>query len=200
MTFDALHTTAAAARAVLTRGGHYIAIVKGNRPVLLDEVAALPWRQVPTGDRLREHAHGRSEIRTLKAACPRGSAFPGAVQALRITRKRSNAEDQGYSSETVYALTDLHPHQADAAELAAHARGHWSAENKNHHVRDVSFREDACKVAAGSAPHALASLNNLLKGVFAHAGYANTDHARREHTNPYRAYDLLFGQHRRSTT
>jgi hypothetical protein len=37
-------------------------------PRLLDRCAALPWHRVPVLDRTRDRAHGRLELRTLKAA------------------------------------------------------------------------------------------------------------------------------------
>jgi predicted transposase YbfD/YdcC len=46
-------------------------------------------------------------------------------------------------------------------------RGHWSAiENGIHHRRDVSFGEDACRIAQRSAAHALATLRNLAIGLY----------------------------------
>src|SRR5207245_8046860 len=69
---------------------YYIAVVKQNQPLLHAQVRALPWRQVPAGSVTRERGHGRAETRTLKAAHVSGLEFPGARQAIKITRWRQD--------------------------------------------------------------------------------------------------------------
>lgn len=67
VTADALHTVAAHATYLLRRGAHYLIYVKGNRPTLLDQLAALPWDQVPLAHAQGPtHAHGREERRSVK--------------------------------------------------------------------------------------------------------------------------------------
>ena len=48
---------------------------------------ALPWHRVPVGDRTRDQAHLRVEVRTLKAVTVNHFGFPHASQLLQITRK-----------------------------------------------------------------------------------------------------------------
>jgi hypothetical protein len=85
--------------------------------------------------------------------------WPGAAQACRITRLRRTPE--GDSIETVYALTSIPRERGGSADyLLDLCRAHWSIENRLHLVRDVSMREDACKVRTGDAPQGLAALRN----------------------------------------
>jgi hypothetical protein len=87
VTFDALHTVRAKLNwLVKDKNAHYIAIVKRNQPLLHAQVRTLPWRQVPAGGCTRERGHGRAETRTLKAAHVSRLEFPGARQAIKITR------------------------------------------------------------------------------------------------------------------
>src|SRR5689334_21470182 len=73
VTTDALHTVRANLDWLVTgKEAHYIAVVKHNQPLLHDQVAALPWRQVPAGSVTRGTGHGRAETRTLKAAHVKG--------------------------------------------------------------------------------------------------------------------------------
>ncbi len=86
-----------------------------------------------------------------------GIEFPHAVQALQITRKTRPATARSgqrgrWRTETIYAITDLGPHQARPHELAAWIRGHWQIENGLHWVRDVTFAEDLSTVRTGAAP------------------------------------------------
>jgi hypothetical protein len=49
----------------------------------------------------------------------RRAALPHARQVLRIQRRRRLYGAKKWSSQTVYAITDLPAEQADAAEIAA---------------------------------------------------------------------------------
>ena len=72
----------------------------------------------------------------------------------------------------MYAVTNLHAAQASPARLADWIRGHWGIEAL-HHIRDVTFAEDASQVRAGTAPRAMASLRNLAIGALRLTGHAN---------------------------
>lgn len=65
--------------------------------------------------------------------------------------------------ETVYAVTSLDAHQTDPAYLASAIRGHRTVEAQ-HHMRDVTFAEDASTVHTGTAPRAMATFRNLAVG------------------------------------
>ena len=74
---DALHTQTAHANEIAARGAHLLIPVKGNRPNLHTQLKTLPWTQIPIGNQTRDHGHGRSETRTVKAITlhtPAGSA------------------------------------------------------------------------------------------------------------------------------
>jgi len=72
-----------------------------------------------------------------------GLGFPHAKQALRIERKRRRLGTRTWSTETVYAITDLDAGAAQPATLAHFPRQHWQIENSLHYVRDVTLGEDA---------------------------------------------------------
>lgn len=116
-------------------------------------------------DHTRSTAHGRDEIRRLKAVTVPRLPLPYAGQALQIVRRRRSVSTGKVSLERVCAVSSLTAHQATAAELAERVRGHCAIENREHHVRDVTFGEDASRVRTGSAPRAMASLRNLAIGA-----------------------------------
>jgi predicted transposase YbfD/YdcC len=182
VTFDALLTQTDHAKFLVEeKGAHYIAVLKGNHPTLHTLVKDLPWREVPLMDRTRTAAHGRDEIRRLKAVTVPRLPFPYAGQALQIVRRRRTVRTGKVSLERVYAVTSLTAHQATAADLAERVRGHWAIENREHHVRDVTFGEDASRVRTGSAPRAMASLRNLALGALRLAGQNNIAEGLRHH-------------------
>jgi predicted transposase YbfD/YdcC len=126
---------------------------------------------VPELDRTRDRAHCRVEIRTLKAVSVRGfGGFPHVAQVLQVTRKVRDLRARSWRPTIVYALTSLGFQQASPARLADYLRGHWSIENGLHHIRDVTFAEDASQVRTGSAPQAMAALRNLVIGMLCRAG------------------------------
>jgi predicted transposase YbfD/YdcC len=177
ITADALHTQVEHARWLVDQGAHYLALVKGNQPTLLRQLKKLPWREVPLADHTISRGHGRAEIRRLKAATVAGAGrlrFPHAVQAIQIKRRRRNLSTGKVQLATVYAVTSLTGEQADPARLAGLARGHWGAIEAVHHVRDVIFAEDACRIRTGSAPRVMASLRNLVIGLIRLFGWQNT--------------------------
>jgi hypothetical protein len=67
-----------------------------------------------------------------------------------------------------------------SAQLAAWIRGHWQIEAL-HHLRDVSYGEDASQIRAGSGPQAMATLRNLAIGILKTAGHTSIAAACRHH-------------------
>ena len=201
VTADALHTQRGNVEDLHQRGAHWVLTVRGNQPRLRRQLAALPWRQVQTGHRSVATAHGRREIRTLKVVTIAvGIEFPHARQAIQLTRKtrpvcaRTGRRGR-WRTETVYAITDLGPHQARPDELAAWIRGHWQIENALHWVRDVTFAEDLSQVRTGAAPQVMASLRNLAISMHRLAGATNIAAALRHHardaTRPLRLLKII---------
>jgi predicted transposase YbfD/YdcC len=133
VTADALQTHGDAAAFLIERQqAHYLFIVKANQPLLHDRCARLPWHRVPVLDRTRDQAHGRVELRTLKAVTVNGFGFPHAAQVIEVTRKVRYLRSRRWQNVTVYAIASLTHAQASPAGLADLLRGHWAIENGLH--------------------------------------------------------------------
>ena len=79
-----------------------------------------------------------------------------------IRRDREELKKPGSAStETVYGITSVPQQQADAKQLLAWSRGHWSVE-MNHHIRDRTMGEDACLTRASNGPGNRAMCDNLV--------------------------------------
>jgi predicted transposase YbfD/YdcC len=155
-------------------------LVKRNQPSLHDQLAALPWRDVPVAYDRRERGHGRTERRTLKVtAVARGLAFPHAARAIQITRRRKVKGK--WSREICYAVTSLGVTQASPSQLAAIIRGHWGIEDRLHWVRDLDFDEDRSQIRTGNGPQIMAALRNLVVTILRLAGARNIAAALRYH-------------------
>lgn len=198
ITVDALHTHAGTAAAVLAAGGHYVMTVKGNQPKLratvIDALAGTGTADPGTTHRHTTRAHGRTEQRVLRAAPATGVVFPGAAQVMRIVRYRGDLTGQRLTKEIVHAITSLPPGRANPAVLAALVRGHWAIENAVHHVRDVTFAEDACRSRTGNAAQNLAALRNAVITAIRATGTTSIAAARRwAATSTNNAIKLLTG-------
>ncbi|MHA4817159.1 ISAs1 family transposase [Streptomyces aculeolatus] len=195
VTFDALHSVKANVTwLVETKNAHYIAMVKRNQATACQQLAGLPWHEMAIQHTASSTGHGRRESRSLKTCSIAdqlgGIAFPHAPLALRVHRRRRQAGGRE-SRETVYAVTNLDAHEVTPAELAAAVRGHWTVEAL-HHVRDVTYFEDASTVHTGTAPRAMATFRNLtvaLLKILGAANIAKTTRAIRD--QPERALPLL---------
>jgi predicted transposase YbfD/YdcC len=133
--------------------------------------------------------HGRLEVRMLWALADpalngyAGSAgavgvpWPSLAQVCRVERRRIVLTAGGViadeSREVSYAITSRAAARADARLLARVLRGHWGIENKAHHVRDVTFGEDACQIRTGAAPQVRAACLNVVIALLRRAGAAN---------------------------
>jgi hypothetical protein len=98
---------------------------------------------------------------------------------MRITRRRATGDDpSGGSKQTIYAITDLTPEQAGPAELGQIVRDHWAVEAL-HHIRDVTYTEDASRVRTRSTPRVMAALRNLAISQLKLLGWDNIAEANR---------------------
>ncbi|WP_380162659.1 ISAs1 family transposase [Kineococcus sp. R86509] len=199
VTADALHAQRAHATYLHTqRGGDYFLTVKGNQPSLHTALSGLPFTASPVQASSSDRDHGRTEERHVKALeLPEhlgDLGFAGAAQAVRIVRRRTDHATARTSVEVVYAITSLTSEQAGVHDLTEVARSHWQVENRLHHVRDVTFAEDACRVRTGAGPRVLASIRNLVLGVLRLGGEVNIAAARaRLGRRPDRPILLLQG-------
>ncbi|MGW1779425.1 hypothetical protein ACWCQQ_09820 [Streptomyces sp. NPDC002143] len=142
---------------------------------------ALPWREVPLLDKPGPPRTAATRSAGSSAAVT-GIAFPHAVQAVQIVRRRRIVTTGKVTLDRVYGVTDLTAEQADATEIARRVRDHWGIENKIHHVRDTTYAEDASRVRAGTAPRAMASLRNLAIGALRLTAQTNVAAGLRHHT------------------
>ncbi|WP_435060215.1 ISAs1 family transposase [Streptomyces sp. bgisy060] len=177
---------------VETKNAHYIAMIKRNQPTAHRQLAALPWPDIAVQHTASSAGHGRRESRSIKTCGIAdelgGIAFPHGRLALRVHRRRKQTGERE-SHETIYAVTSLDAHQTTPAELAAAVRGHWAVEAL-HHVRDVTYAEDASTLH--TAPRAMATFRNLAIDLLKTLGAVNiakTTRAIRD--QPERALPLL---------
>jgi hypothetical protein len=63
--------------------------------------------------------------------------------------------------ERVSRISSLSRAAASPAQRLALNRGHGGIENRRHHVRDMAYDEDRCRVRTGKRPRVLACFRNF---------------------------------------
>ncbi len=120
-----------------------------------------------------DKGHGRRERRTLKATTALNAYldWPGVGQVGQV---ESVVERDGrVSHETRYFITSVSRRRAGAGWMLRWTRGHWTVENRVHHVRDVTFGEDASRIRKGSGPEVMAVFRNAAIGFLRGTGVTN---------------------------
>ena len=203
-TADALHTQRHLAQQILDQHGHYLMVVKDNQPELYHAIALLfdqpPWLKQEQSTEYQVYpssnkGHGRREKRRLESS-PALCAYlnwPGVGQVMRRRCERRIEKTRQINRKLRYGITSLRPQEAGAEQLELLWRRHWTIENRDHYVRDVTMGEDACQVHIGHAAHALAALRNALISLFRWKGWTNIAAAIRHYAASVRRSLELIG-------
>jgi hypothetical protein len=101
---------------------------------------------------------------------PEQAGLTGCWQFIGVWRDRQKLRGGKVVEEsTEYSLftCSLVEEEASAGQLAQYIRGHWGAcESGAHYRRDVSLGEDASQISGRNAAQAMATLRNLVLGLF----------------------------------
>jgi predicted transposase YbfD/YdcC len=180
VTMDALLTQRKIAQQILSQGGDYLMVVKGNQHQLCQAIDLLfqaPPLCKGEDERLKysrsQKAHGRLETRTLETSALLNDyvGWPGAQQVLRRTYRAVDLHTGAVCQRITYGITSLSRQRAGPKQLEALWRGHWTIENCDHYVRDETFGEDRCQLHTGNAPQAMAALRNGVMNTLRYLGW-----------------------------
>ena len=142
-----------------------------------------------------DKGHGRIETRRIRVRTKLPSRldkkWPDITAICRIERIRETKDR--CSREVIYAITSAPPKAFDAAALLKASRDHWSIENCEFHVRDVTFREDASRIRTGEAPEIMALLRSSVLGLIRPTGRKPTEARPAYAAHPKAAIRLLMG-------
>jgi hypothetical protein len=89
----------------------------------------------------------------------RGLRFPHAEQGFRCERT-ATLSNGTVRHDVTYGVLSLGPDRADEKAVLGYLRGHWTVEAL-HHIRDMSWDEDRCRIRSGHGPQAMAALRNV---------------------------------------
>jgi hypothetical protein len=104
------------------------------------------------------------------AVTPEEAGLCGCWQFIAVWRERQKlrkAQVVEASEEYSFYSSSLALDEYTPQEVAQFIRGHWAAcENGAHYRRDVTLGEDASLISGRGAAQAMATLRNLVLGLF----------------------------------
>jgi predicted transposase YbfD/YdcC len=177
VTIDAMGTQTKIAETIRRRGADYLLSLKGNWPVLREEVATFFADPATTGlDRFQttDADHGRLEIRRHDVChevdwllsdrrYPDEARFPGlAMIGMVETETERNGK---IVQERRYYLSSA---SLDAESFARAVRAHWGIENRLHWVLDVVFHDDLARLRSGFGPENMALVRHMAMNLVRH--------------------------------
>lgn len=163
---------------IVDSGNHYLGALKGNQKNLFK---AVQTHFVAQQQHLEiSKGHGRIEKRlvSLCTALEGIPAWPGLKTLIRVERERrfKVGGHPRHEVETSYYVASF---VESAADLAVRIRGYWGVENKVHHVRDVTQKEDASRIRMHSLPQIFAVARNFSLNIYRDNAFDNMAQAQR---------------------
>ena len=171
ITMDAMGTQTEIIRLIHQKNANYVVTLKSNHPTLYNQVKN--WFKTARANQFEgveihktqktESAHSRIENRKVWAfpVAALGRLYKqeewAGLQTIVVV-ERFRYLWNGTTHEIQFYLSSLPP---DAQLNGQVIREHWSIENKEHYVLDVTFNEDLCRIRSLHSPRNLATLRRL---------------------------------------
>lgn len=196
ITADALLTQRKLADYIcLERNAHYLFIVKGNQPTLLQDIQLyFHDRKEPDFITYDPPDHGRIETRKIwtTAELNHYLDFPHVGQVFVIERESVEKKTGKTSHDIAYGITSRKPDEANAQQLLTINRNHWSIENSCHYILDWTFDEDRSRIRTGYGPENISRLRRFAIGIIKAKGVRSVARKMRELTcNVRLVFDYL---------
>jgi predicted transposase YbfD/YdcC len=179
----------------LERKAHYHFTVKGNQPGLFEDIKLyFQDRQEPDFITYDPPDHGRIETRKIWTTTELNSYldFPHIGQAFLVERHSIDKKSGEESNDIAYGITSRKPDQANAQQLLAINRQHWTIENSCHYILDWNFDEDRHRIRTGYGPENISRLRRFAIGIIKSKGVRSVAQKMRELTRNVRlVFDYL---------
>jgi predicted transposase YbfD/YdcC len=171
VTADAMHCQRETADKIIAKEADYVLMVKGNQETLQAELHAAVvqafeedhpnLRQSKTVEKNRNRQETR-EVAVLPV--PKDSKifarWAGVATIGSIYRTRDIDGKLEESQE--FFITSL---PCKVRAIGKHLRSHWSIENSQHYVLDVTFTEDASRIRKGNGPEITSVFRRLALNI-----------------------------------
>ncbi len=176
ITADALLTQKEIAEyLVKERGADFVFTVKANQPTLKRNIEALALRARRCDAETIDKGHGRLEIRRIWCdhSLNASVTFPHVQQVFCIEREVTYLKKGLTTVEAVSGVTSQSTEKAVPEKILAQNRKHWSVENKQHYVLDVTFDEDRSQIRSLNGPMVMTCLRRSAISLLRMKGITN---------------------------
>lgn len=171
VTADAMHCQKATAEKIINKQADYILIVKGNQPTLQTELQdaivdafECDSKAIRQQD-VTEKNRNREELRSMMVMpVPKDSQVLKQWQGIKTIGQiyRTREFDDKVEEELSFFISSLPPR---VREHNVRVRQHWSTENQQHYVLDVTFSEDSSRIRKGTAPEISSVFRRLALSI-----------------------------------
>jgi len=169
-TFDALHCQEKTLRTAKRTGNDVIVQVKANQKTLLGDSEAISETEMPDDiyqepiNKTRNRIESRRAEVFLSPTLTDNEKWDLAEALIKVERSRlvfnTKSKTWKNSDETSFYISTT---VLSAKELNMAIRNHWGIENRNHHVRDVTLKEDKSRIRTNS--HIFARLRSFAINI-----------------------------------
>jgi predicted transposase YbfD/YdcC len=199
ITADALHLHEETSRLIVQdKGGHLLVGLKGNRETLLNEVMDTFARVAPAKirrDWSKSRGHGRIETRIVEIIpFTTKTKYPHLQCAIRVDRTREIVRQEKIvkrTTEVSYYVASFSHRLFTAKIVQELIRGHWTIENRLHHVKDRTMREDRYRARANVGSN-VALIRSVIVMIKARRAMTESGIRGRLRGNADYAISLLF--------
>ena len=171
VTADAMHCQKETVQAIVTKEADYLLIVKGNQPTLQDALHGAIIEAMNADDgrtrRTRKAEKNRNRLETREVVamqCPEDHAVFkdwDSLATIGVIHRRREVDGR-IEEATETFITSL---PCKVRDIAERLRNHWSTENQQHHILDVTFKEDSSRIRKGTGPEISSVFRRLALSI-----------------------------------
>ena len=169
VTADAMHCQRQTVEKIIAKKADYLLMAKENQPALFQEVDRLVLAAMENNQSRRtsqrERNRGREEHREVEIVAvpadhPLREQWKGLQSVGVIYRMRKIG--QQIQEETEIFISSL---TTGVKDHAKRIREHWSIENSQHYILDVTFQEDASRIRKANGPEITAGIRRMALNI-----------------------------------
>ena len=158
VTADAMHCQKDTVEAIINKEADYLLTAKGNQPKLTEAVREVLLEGLDQNKRrstldTQEKNRNRDEFReVLIVACPKNHPIFSQWKGIRTIGVVTTIRKVGDREEEVASTCFISSLPPKVRDITTRLRSHWSIENSQHYILDVTFGEDSSRIRKGTGP------------------------------------------------
>ena len=167
ITIDAMGCQKAIAKKIIDKKADYILSVKGNHPILEQEIiSSFSLQKTQSCEITLDFGHGRIEQRKYSVISnlkyiTKKEEWEGLKSIVRVDSVREDKKSQKIEEQTRYYICSV----KDCKTISQGIRAHWGIENKLHWTLDMVMNEDKSSKRDGYAAQNFSMVNKIALNI-----------------------------------